>query len=57
MKEFTCGDVVPHCDFKASGDTEDEILGKVAEHAREAHGMDEVPDEVVTQVREKIRDV
>jgi predicted small metal-binding protein len=29
----------------------------VADHARDAHGMDEVPEEVVAQVRANIRDV
>lgn len=57
MKEFSCGNVVPGCDFTTQGETEDEVLGKVAEHAREAHGMDEVPDEIVNQVKNNTRDV
>lgn len=51
MKEFSCGAVVPNCDAKFTAESEDEILIQVADHAREAHGMDEIPPEVVDKVR------
>lgn len=54
MKQFSCGAVVPGCTATFSAQTEDEILGQVARHAKEDHGMQDVPDEVVQQVREKI---
>ena len=54
MKEFKCGDVVPGCDVVISGDTDDEVLEQVAVHAREEHGMDEVPPEVQDTVRASI---
>lgn len=57
MKEFKCGDVVPNCTFQAHGNNEDEIIGQAVQHAREDHGMEVVPDELVSQVREAIRDV
>lgn len=57
MKEFTCGAVVPGCDTRIEGQTEEEILEQVAVHAREAHGMDHVPPEVVEEVRSRIQDV
>jgi predicted small metal-binding protein len=57
MKQFSCGAVVPGCTATFTGETEDEILGQVAVHAREDHGMDEVPDEVVEQIRAKIAEV
>jgi predicted small metal-binding protein len=57
MKEFACGQVVPGCDAKVQGETEDEVLAGVAAHAREAHGMDEVPPEVVEQVKAGMREV
>ena len=55
MKEFACGAVVPACDARFSGDSEEDILAQVAIHAREAHGMDQVPPEVADQVRANIR--
>ena len=54
MKQFTCGDVVPGCEARWERDTDDEILGEVAAHARDAHGLDDVPPELVAQVRSRI---
>ena len=54
MKEFRCGDLVPGCPTKFEGESEDEILEQVAVHARDEHGMDEVPPEVVDQVVARI---
>lgn len=52
MKEFACGAVVPDCDAKFTAESEDEILAQVAEHARVAHGMDEVVGRVRSGIRE-----
>lgn len=57
MKKFSCGDVVPGCTASFQGKSEDEILQQVAKHAEHDHGMKEVPADVVTAVRGKIRDV
>jgi predicted small metal-binding protein len=54
MKSFACGDVVPGCNAKWLCSTEDELLAEVALHARQEHGMAEVPEAVLTQVRSKI---
>ena len=56
MREFKCGEIVPGCDTTIEGENDDEVLAKVAVHAREAHGMDEVPPEVAHDVRSRIRD-
>lgn len=57
MKQFFCGEVVPGCSAKFEAPTENEILTQVALHARNDHGMANIPSEVVTQVRSLIRDV
>ena len=57
MKQFACGTVVPGCDGVVQGDTVDDVLTAAAAHAREAHGMDEVPDEVVGAIKAGITDV
>jgi predicted small metal-binding protein len=57
MKSFACGAVVPGCTATFTAETEDVLLGQVATHAREDHGMQEVPAELVAQVREKIETV
>jgi predicted small metal-binding protein len=51
MKSFACGDVVPGCDARWVRSSEDELMALVAEHAREAHGLVEVPGELEAQVR------
>ncbi len=53
MKAFRCGDVVPGCARAFTG-TEDEILAEVARHAQHDHGLTEIPDELVVQVRSAI---
>ena len=54
MKQFACGDVVPGCDATFSRATDEEIFAEVAAHAQSAHGMTEIPDEVVEQVKAHI---
>ena len=54
VKKFSCGDVVPGCEAQWVCSTEDEILVEVASHARTAHGMAAVPDDLVAQVRSRI---
>jgi predicted small metal-binding protein len=50
MKEFRCGELVPGCAAKFEGETDDEILRQVEVHARDEHGMHEVPPEVVDKI-------
>lgn len=56
MKEFACGAVVPDCSATFQAETEDEILQQVAVHAREAHGITDVPPELAEQVKAGISD-
>lgn len=44
------------CQFTARGETEEEILSQVAEHARAAHGIEEVPEELIDRALANIRD-
>jgi predicted small metal-binding protein len=54
MKAFACGAVVPGCTASFTADTEDDILEQVARHARDDHGLPEVPAELVEQVLRNI---
>lgn len=56
MKEFACGAVVPGCEAQFHAETEDELMGQIAVHAKEEHGIDEVSPELAAQVREQIRE-
>jgi predicted small metal-binding protein len=44
MKDFHCRDAGMSCDFVARGDSNQEILDQVKEHARSAHQMQVTPD-------------
>ena len=55
MKTFVCGAVVPGCTASFSAETEDGILEQVADHARDDHGMVEIPAELVRQVLANLR--
>ena len=57
MKQFKCGDVVLGCDWVTRSEDEQELFDEIRSHAREAHGMDEVPPEVVEQIRDVITEV
>jgi predicted small metal-binding protein len=56
MKQFACGELVPGCDAKFQSESEPELFEQITSHARDEHGMDEVPPEVVEQIRERIQE-
>lgn len=55
-KTMSCRDVGPDCDFTARAETEEELMQQVAAHAGEAHGMSEVPPELIDKVKAAIKD-
>lgn len=54
MKQFCCGDVVPGCQARFQGMDDDDVLMQVAAHAKSAHGLHDLPPELVSQVRAAI---
>ena len=57
MKQFKCGDVVLGCEWVTRNEDEQELFEEIQSHAREAHAMEEVPPEVVEQIRDVITEV
>ena len=57
MKQFKCGDVVPGLRVGDPQRGRDELFEEIHSHAREAHGMDEVPPEVVDAIKDVITEV
>lgn len=55
-KIMKCSSVGFNCDFVARGQNEDEVMTKVAEHARKDHGMQTIPEEVATKVKAAIHE-
>ena len=56
-KRLSCRDVGADCDYFACGKTEEELFGKVKEHARTAHNMNEIPKDLYDKARSAIREV
>jgi predicted small metal-binding protein len=50
-----CKDVGVNCDFKAEASTEEELLRKVAQHAKDAHGMTTIDDATLAKVKSAIK--
>ena len=55
-KKVHCRDVGYDCDGIVQAETIDDLLVKVAQHAKEAHGLEEVTEEVAAKVKSVIRE-
>jgi predicted small metal-binding protein len=55
-KHIACNDVVSGCGFTATATTEDEVVEKAAEHARESHGVKEITPELAAKVKAAIKE-
>ena len=56
-KSISCKDVgMIGCDFTARDDTMEGLMQAAAAHAKEAHGMDSIPPELVPMVQAAVRD-
>ena len=55
-KTVSCRDVGSDCDFVARGNSEEEVLSQVADHARAKHNMSEIPPELKDKVTAAIHD-
>jgi predicted small metal-binding protein len=56
MKQFACTTVVDGCPGVVTGETSDEVLAAAAAHASEAHGLNDLPPEVIEAVKAGITD-
>ena len=56
VKTYTCRDVGVDCDWAASSETEEGLLEIIAEHAKNVHGMTEIPPELAAKVKAAIKD-
>lgn len=53
--KLQCGDVIPGCAMVLEADGEEALLGKVADHARDDHGLEEIDDATLAAVRSNIQ--
>ena len=54
-KSIKCSDVGVDCDWGATAQTEEELMKKIAAHAKE-HGFNEIPKELLAKVKASIKD-
>ena len=55
-KVMKCRTVGLDCDFVARGENDEQVIAKVAEHARKDHGMQTISEDVVTKVKAAIHE-
>jgi predicted small metal-binding protein len=55
-KELRCGDLMSGCKAVVEGKDEAEVMAKAAEHAKTAHGLQQIPPELASKVRFAIRE-
>ena len=55
-KAMECRSVGLDCDFVARGENDEQVMTKVAEHARKDHGMQAIPEEVAAKVKAAIHE-
>lgn len=56
VKRFACRDIGMNCDFVAQAETEEELMPKIADHARQAHSMQEIDAGTMAKVKAAIKD-
>ena len=56
-KSISCADVGVDCNWSATAETEEELMRKVAEHAKEAHEGMEVTPELVEKIKSNIKEI
>jgi predicted small metal-binding protein len=55
MKELKCDEKL--CDWKATADTDDDLLKQAAQHGQQEHGSKDFSEDIQAGLRAKIRDV
>ena len=55
-KTLNCSDVMPGCPTVIEGRDENEVMARAAEHARDGHGVQQMPPDVGRKAQAAIRD-
>jgi len=56
-KSISCSDVGSDCGWSATAETEEELMNKVAEHAKIDHKDLEITPELVAKIKSLIKEV
>jgi predicted small metal-binding protein len=55
LPSFKCKDIGMTCGFEAKANTEDELMKKIAEHAKAVHNMKTIPPDVMASIKKAIK--
>ncbi len=55
-KKFACRDIGMSCGFEARAGSEQELMGKIAAHAKKAHNMSEIDKATMSKVKAAIKE-
>lgn len=56
-KSISCADTGSDCGWSASAETEEQVLEKVAQHAKDKHPDLEVTPELVSKIKSLIKEI
>ncbi len=56
-KKFKCADIGMNCSYEETASTTEQLMPKIATHAKTAHGMNEVPAEIMAKISAAIKDI
>jgi predicted small metal-binding protein len=56
MKSFECGTLVPGCTWHTEAKDSAEVVRRVAEHLRTAHGEDEIRPTMIEQIKARVQE-
>lgn len=54
--KFACNDIGVECGFTAEAPTKEELMPKIIEHAKTAHGMETVPNDIKAKISAAIKE-
>lgn len=55
-KTFACKDIGLTCEFQAQAENEQELIAKVADHARTAHNMQQIDEATAAKIKAAIKE-
>lgn len=56
-KSISCADVGSDCNWSTSAETEEQLMEKVAQHAKEDHPGLEITPELVAKIKSHIKEI
>lgn len=55
MRRFECGTLVPGCDWHTRADEDAEVVRRAVEHMRSVHGETYIRENMIDNIKERIR--